>query len=125
MEGLALRPNASEAHLWAGLFGERDRRARLRAALALDPGCRRARRLLVQWVLGGIDYNQHHMPDFYINDPRIDLTDLDEVLSLAGGDDDTPWIADIRAEAADKRTVAETWLAAHPGEGDFAVDHHE
>ncbi|GEM_PF-1079132 len=113
-------PHSAEPRLWLGLLRCDDPWAHLEAALALDPGCDLAKRTLVNRILAGIDYNQHHMPEFYIHDPRLDLVDLDRVVALASGADDGTWKADVLAEARSLRAVAESWLSDHPGEGDFA-----
>ncbi|MDG2528929.1 hypothetical protein [Caulobacter endophyticus] len=113
-------PHSAEPRLWLGLLRCDDPCAHLEAALALDPDCDLAKRTLVNWILADIDYNQHHMPAFYIHDPRRDLVDLDRVVALAGGGADGVWKADVLAEARSLRAVAERWLSDHPDEGDFA-----
>jgi hypothetical protein len=120
-EWVTERPDLAEAQLAAGLLALDDRVARYREALRLDPDCDHARLRLVEGALGDIDYNQHHMPDFYIHDPRIDLRDLGEVQAWAKQSSDGDWKAAVLAEIEEKRAVAQAWLAGHPREGDFAT----
>lgn len=89
-------------------------------ALVLEPSHEEARRILVEWIVADIGYNQHEMPAFYIHDPRVDLLAIDRVVSLVADAGDAGWREALGREAAELRRTAEAWLAAHPNEGDFA-----
>ncbi len=115
------QPTDANAHLWLGLVGCDDPTKHLERALELDPRLERARRTLVEWAFDDIDYNQHHMPDFYIHDPRIDLVELDRIATLIDGSDDCAWAGGAKDEARALRSNAERWLVDHPDPGDFAT----
>jgi hypothetical protein len=120
-EWLGREPNNAEAHLWLGLLRCDDPSKHLVAALEFDPSCERARRTLVEWLTGDVEYNQHELPAFYIHDPREDLTVLDQADALVAGGSRDAWTVQLAEEIAELRRLALDWLKIHPGEGDFAA----
>jgi len=115
--------NSAEAEpwLWLGLL-RCDRPARhLERALALDPSCDLARKTLIEWIISDIKYNQHHLPQFYIYDPRGDLKDLDQAESLIEGRAIDEWATEVQREITELRRLAAQWVIDHPRPGDFAV----
>jgi hypothetical protein len=120
-EWSAREPNCAEAHLWLGLLHCDVPREHLARALELDPTCDRARWTLVEWIIGDVEYNQHHLPDFYIHDPRDDLPVLNQAEALIDGGGDDERADCLRREVSELRCRAEDWVAAHPREGDFAA----
>ena len=121
VEWSARSPNDARAHLWLGLLGLDAPLDHLKRALELDPTCEMARKTLFEWSLDDVDYNQHHMPDFYIHDPRPDLVDLDLIEGIVRGSTAISWVDERMAEINALRTIALEWLAAHPTDGDFAT----
>jgi len=114
-------PENAEAHLWLGLLGCDNPAEHLAQALELDPSCYRARWTLVRWLISDVEYNQHHLPAFYIHDPRADLQALDradELIEGGGAAHDDP--ARLHHQVSQLRRQAREWLAAHPRDGDFA-----
>jgi hypothetical protein len=120
-EWCSQEPENAQPWLFRGLLGCDDPSASLGRALELDPTCEEARQMLAQWIVADIQYNQHHMPDFYINDPRLDLAALERVGGLVAGSTDLAWAEITQQEASELRAIATTWLAAHPREGDFGA----
>ena len=114
-------PQDHEPFLWLGLLGHGHARDQFARALALDPACEKARRMLVDWMLDPINYNQHELPSFYIHDPREDLEDLQEALHIATSSSDAAWLDGTRATIHRYRLRAEAWLVLHPAPGDFAL----
>ncbi|WP_146620075.1 hypothetical protein [Acuticoccus sediminis] len=121
-EWLEREPKIAEAHLWLGLLRCDDPSEHLTSALALNPNCQRARRVLVEWIINDIDYNQHELPSFYIQDPRDDLVELERAADLLAGVPNSTEIDRQKLEIVELRRRAAAWLAAHPLPGDFA-DH--
>jgi hypothetical protein len=117
---LEREPKIAEAHLWLGLLRCDDPSEHLAHALVLDPGCEQARRVLVEWIIGDIEYNQHELPSFYIHDPRDDLVELDRAADLLTGASASDETNRQELEIAELRRHAEAWLAMHPLPGDFA-----
>lgn len=113
-------PKSAEAHLWLGLMRCGDPSEHLALALDLDPSCETARWNLANWILADVEYNQHHLPDYYIHDPRADLEALDRAQGLIDGGLAEERAALLCAEASELRSQAEAWLALHPTPGDFA-----
>jgi hypothetical protein len=106
-------PNEAEPHLWLGLLGcDDDPSHHLDQALNLDPSCELARQKLTDWILGAVDYNQHELPSFYINDPASDLKDLEKASKLASGSTAEAWAGNVHQEIAELRARAEDALAA-------------
>lgn len=62
----AAYPTQSAPWRWYGYF-YRDR-AFLRKALECDPSDEIARYYLIEFLLGGVDYAFHHLPDFLVNE---------------------------------------------------------
>jgi hypothetical protein len=117
---LEREPKIAEAHLWLGLLRCDDPSDHLAHALVLDPNCEQARRVLVEWIIGDIEYNQHELPSVYIHDPRVDLVELDRAADLLTGASTSDETDRQAFEIAELRRLAEAWLAAHPLSGDFA-----
>ncbi len=114
MEWSANSPREAQAHLWLGLLGCDDPRHHLTCALEFDPTCEAARQTLANWILGDIEYNQHHLPDFYILDPRGDLSTLIQVERLIEDSSSESWAETTRKEVLRLRMNVDSWLAAHP-----------
>lgn len=115
-----LGPTIAEAHLWLGLLRCDDPSEHLAHALVLDPNCEQARQVLVEWIVGDIEYNQHELPSFYIHDPRDDLVELDRAADLLAGASASDETNRQKLEIIELRRHAEGWLEAHPRHGDFA-----
>ena len=111
----------AQSHLWLGLLRQDNPSAHLERAIALDPGCEAAYRVLSEWICDDIRYNQHELPGFYIHDPRLDLDALDQVIGLCLPHMKRPWAVRWRRQAARLRKQAHGWLRFHPNPGDFAA----
>ncbi|QQO33460.1 hypothetical protein JJC00_33915 [Bradyrhizobium diazoefficiens] len=81
-------------------------------AIELDPSCELARLTLTNWIISDIEYNQHELPSFYINDPVKDLNDLEKASRLASGSATEARARLWRQEIAELRARAEVWRAA-------------
>lgn len=114
-------PEDAQPRLWLGLLRCDDPSAHLEAALKLDPTCEKARQTLTDWALDDVEYNQHHLPDFYIHDPRLDLVELDRLSAVIDASADEEWAGRVREEIRELRCRAEEWLSLHPRPGDFAA----
>jgi hypothetical protein len=117
----ASAPYDALPHLWLGLLRCDVPAAHLEHALELNPSCYVARKTLTEWILGEVEYNQHELPAFYIHDPRHDLEKLDRADVLVSPMASDAWVAKVKQEIAELREQAKSWLAAHPGESDFAI----
>lgn len=125
---LAREPLSAEAHylvatiaIWPSDGASDDKISHLLRAIDLDPIHDRAREKLVQWLTGAVEYNQHHLPSFYIGDVEGDLADLDKADMVANGICEPTlreWtLTDVRR----LRHVATSWLVSRDGErADFA-----
>jgi hypothetical protein len=107
-----ISPNDAEVHLWLGLLRCDDPSGHLDQALKLDPSCELARRTLTNWIIGDVEYNQHELPSFYINDPVEDLNELERASKLASDSTEEPRVRIWQQEIAELRTRAEGWVAA-------------
>jgi hypothetical protein len=107
-------PREAEPHLWLGLLMCDIPSDHLDQALELDPSCELARQTLTNWILGHVDYNQHELPSFYINDAEDDLTALDKASELTSASKADGWVKDALREIAELRARAEDWVATHP-----------
>jgi hypothetical protein len=105
-------PGEAEVHLWLGLLRCDDPSRHLERAIELDPSCELARLTLTNWIISDIEYNQHELPSFYINDPVEDLNDLEKASKLASGSTTEARVRLWRQEIAELRARAELWLAA-------------
>ena len=105
-------PGEAETYLWLGLLRCDDPSRHLERAIELDPSCELARLTLTNWIISGIEYNQHELPSFYINDPVEDLNDLEKAASLASGSISEARVKLWQQEIAELRARAEVWLAA-------------
>jgi len=114
-------PGNAATYLWLGLLRQDDPSVHLEHAIEIDPRCEQARDTLSQWICGDINYHQHELPSYYINDPRIDLDDLDQVVELCMPFMKRPWAVYRRRDAARQRKRARAWLKDHPRPGDFAT----
>jgi hypothetical protein len=115
---LDIAPSDAEPHLWLGLLRCDDPSRHLERALELDPTCELARRTLTEWILADIEYNQHHLPNYYIHDPHDDLKALDQASTLVEGSAVDEWTTEIHREIIELRTRAEDWLRSHRRPGD-------
>jgi hypothetical protein len=84
---------------------------RRRRAIELDPADQPARVRLVELLIGGLDYDAHHLPDYYIGDAAADLRDADDASALIEGVSDAEVRARLREELAAARPLLEDWLA--------------
>jgi hypothetical protein len=105
-------PSEAEPHLWLGLLRCDDPSNHLDQALNLDPSCELARRTLTNWIISDIDYNQHELPSFYINDPASDLKELEKASKLASASTAEAWASNVHQEIAELRARAEDAVAA-------------
>jgi hypothetical protein len=105
-------PGEAEGHLWLGLLRCDEPWLHLEQALELDPSCELARRTLTDWIISGVEYNQHELPSGYINDPVDDLNDLERASRLASGSTEEVRVRLWQQEIAELRARAEVWLAA-------------
>ena len=106
-------PGEAEAHLWLGLLRCDDPSRHLDQALELDPSCALARQTLTDWIISDVEYNQHELPSFYINDPASDLEELDKASELAAGVTVEAWVRIRRKAIAELRTQALSWIATN------------
>jgi hypothetical protein len=106
-------PGEPEAHLWLGPLRCDDPSHHLHQALKLDPSCDLARKTLTEWIISGVEYNQHELPGFYINDPVGDLEELDRASELAAGVTIEAWAGIRRQEIAELRARALSWMATN------------
>jgi len=113
-EWLDIAPTEAAPHLWLGLLMCDDPARHLERALELDASCEPARQSLSQWILADIDYNQHHLPEYYLNDPRDDLNALDVAARLTDGSSVERWSNEARQEIAELRARAEDWIGKRP-----------
>ena len=104
-------PGEAEAHLWLGLLRCDDPSCHLDRTLKLDPSCELARQTLTDWIISDVEYNQHELPTFYINDPTEDLKELDRASELAAGATIEAWITITRQKIAQLRTKTLSWMA--------------
>jgi hypothetical protein len=104
-------PSAAESHLWLGLLRCDDPAHHLDQALRIDPSCELARRTRIDWIISGVEYNQHELPSFYIDDPADDLEELDRASELVAGSAVEAWARIRLEEIAELRTRAISWMA--------------
>ena len=126
LSGRILKPTIQEwsvrdaetpkAHFWLGNLGFRPVEMHYRRALELDPDYEDARGSLCNCLLGDVWFNQHHLPDYYIKSPTMDLLDIAEAEALWVGRENTPMAAFWLKEIASYRSLAEAWLHDHPPE---------
>ena len=116
-------PSEAEAHLWLGLLRCDNPSRHLDQALKLDPSCELARRTLMEWIISDVEYNQHELPSFYINDPAKDLKELDRASELAAGATAEAWITITRQEIALLRTKVLSWMATKDRAGNVVSFH--
>jgi hypothetical protein len=102
----------AEPRLWLGLLRCDDPSHHLEEALELDPSCELARQTLTRWILWDVDYNQHELPSFYIDDPANDLRELERASKLASGSTAEAWAMTVQQEIAGLRARAEDAVAA-------------
>ncbi len=107
-------PENAEAFMYLGLNHGPHAEDNLLRALELDPGCQPARARLCNYLMDDADFNQHHLPDYYINDPAADLLDLAEAEAMCKGYEDTAWGRRAMEEIRMYRANAEAWLREHP-----------
>jgi hypothetical protein len=109
-EWSAMEPSSAEAHFWTAVYAEPISGAGIgqhfRRALELDPHFRPARERVFSGLLDAVEYNQHHMPQSYINNPADDLRTLDEASALIDMHPDDMWRARGRRQVQELRRVA-------------------
>lgn len=103
-------PENAEAHLWLGKLNPSIARQEFTLALALAPENDEARGRLCQSLIDHIDFNQHHLPHFYINDPKLDLIDLSTAEALWIGREQSKWAKFCLNDIRGLRKCAEMWL---------------
>jgi len=131
VELLAREPDSGDANYLFALYGcARDADATpapvnyLRRAIELDPGHQRARKTLIDWLSGAVDYAQHELPwHGYIGSASEDIVALEEAIKLLGGIDQPHWRQDIGAELNQQLEIAKAWNAFEQEgrPGDFAT----
>ena len=95
LEWVVVEPECSEPHRWIG--GQEH----LEKAIELDPLDYLARRKLILWLLGHVDYASHELPFGFIGSVSEGLTDLKRAEELADHD-----ILDIaRSRAAEQEVL--------------------
>ena len=109
-------PENAEAFMYLGLTQGEHSTENLQRALELDPGCQPARARLCQYLMADAEFNQHHLPDSYFNDPASDLLDLAEAEALCAGYEDTAWGRQCLEDIRMCRANAENWLREHPAD---------
>lgn len=92
-------PNEAVPRRWLGILTHNA--DLLEEALNLDPEDQIAKRLLVDYILNGVEYAVHELPTGYLGKPANDLADLDRAAELAAGLPDAraipPCLAEIEA----------------------------
>jgi len=111
-EWQASMPEASEPHLWLGLLRCDDPRQHIQRALELDPSNQMARCTLIDWILGDVEYSQHHFPEFYIGDPEADLAILARAQHLTGLVEGQARKQVFLQEITELRENAKAWIKA-------------
>ncbi|WP_155913859.1 hypothetical protein [Asticcacaulis sp. AC466] len=105
-------PDTVIAHLWLGRLGlgvEHYERA-----LYLDPACAEARGCLCEAMIEPVWFNQHHLPDYYINSPAADLLDLAEAEAMWVGREIGSVATQCLKDIHEYRENAQAWLRDHP-----------
>lgn len=125
---LAREPLSAEAHylvatiaIWPSDDASDDKMSHLKRSIALDAVHDRAREKLVQWLAGAVEYNQHHLPSFYIGDVEEDLTDLEEAEVVAKGICEPTLRESALDDVLRLMNLATSWVAFRDnGRTDFA-----
>lgn len=128
-------PAAPLPHRWLGMFfgydyyqGPRaglaeppgDRKQHLRRAIELDPTEQPARVQLAELLMGDLEYDAHHLPEYYIGEAEHDGGVAKEAAHLIEGLTDPIDRVRLRAEFAAARQLLEDWLAfSRESEADF------
>ena len=115
----AVKEDNARVYFWMSKLGDTSLE-NLKRALEIDPSFDAGRVSLCELLLADISYNQHHLPDFYIHDPREDLKELDDVETLIADVKLQDWVEQIVSDISDYRNHALEWLRLHPDTGDFA-----
>lgn len=113
-EWLTHEPENAQAHFWSAKLHLGNVEADYRRVLELDPACDEARGALCSMLTSDVWFNQHHLPDYYINDPGVDLLDLAEAEAVWTGHGESKTAVYWLKEIADYRAYAEAWMRRHP-----------
>ena len=83
LEWKLVEPERVELWVWHGSLVSGDESVVcFKGALEIDPDCQQARRALASFAINDVEYNQHHLPDYYVGDPEADLQSLAYALRL-------------------------------------------
>lgn len=116
-------PRASLPHRWlgiicsylgirAGLMEPPDSvEHHLGRAIELDPTEQPARLRLAELLIGGLEYDAHHLPEAYIGEAENDVREAEEAARLIEGITDPREGARLSGELAAARQLLEDWLA--------------
>jgi hypothetical protein len=133
---LELDPTTPLPHRWLGMFfsnhayhvvvaglGPMPQNAAeyLRRALELDANEQPARVRLARLLIGWLNYDAHHLPDFYIGDPADDVATVQEAARLIEGISASSVREQMSAELQLIRQRLDDWIAFCSERGtDFA-----
>lgn len=96
----------------AGLVGPPDSvEKHLRRAIELDPTEQPARVRLAELLIGGLEYDAHHLPQYYIGEAESDVGVAEEAAHLIEGITDSDDRGRLRGELAAAKQLLEDWLA--------------
>ena len=118
-------PRAPLPHRWLGmLFGYSYLEIRaglmeppdsvehhLRRAIELDPTEQSARVRVAELLISGLEYDAHHLPEYYIGEAENDVRVAEEAARLIEGITDPRDCARLCGELAAARQLLEDWLA--------------
>lgn len=108
MRAWASATNEGKPLRWLGLL-TRDQGA-YREALSRDPGDDYARRKIVESITGALDFAAHHVPDYFIGDPRQVLGEAAEADGLIHGFRDAEVKARVEDELRKSRQKVTDWI---------------
>lgn len=117
-------PRSPLPHRWLGMFfgySYLDIRAgrvvppasvehHLRRAIELDPTEQPARVRLAELLIGGLEYDAHHLPEYYIGQAENDVGVAEEAAHLIEGITDPDVRGRLRGELAAAQQLLEDWL---------------
>lgn len=92
----------------------------LREALRRSPADRLARIRLIEMIVGDAEYSCHHLPHYYIGEPKDDLARITEAVELLSGVDEPAQNARLQSEVDHAIQLIDDWIRfTDAGEADF------
>ena len=119
-------PSSPLPHRWLGMFfggysgygvnvgklwpplGPQDH---LRRALALDPDDQASRVRLAELLIRALDFDAHHLPEYYIGDPEADVMLADEAAQVVEGVSDAATRDALQGALAATTQLLDDWIA--------------